>query len=426
MKIRPRSRDHAVVGKTLVWMLAISSALSSGLASSQDSGPQIAPLVRDSNALMSEEHRISVSKIVVLPGLSPVSGSVTGSYGKETLGLIDGIDSGRGLGTFNKEIGGIPISLPIPIIGPILGTIGALVGGASGASKRALQDFRDGLTAKIAESADQQLSNDALATDVFWRLREVPGLKPKILLNATQLPADTDAILYVSFSDSDINVRENEAVIKMSATATLRRLSDGAHIYENQVHYQDKDTLQNWTKNDVAAWHDFANYARHYLGREIAAEIFERVLVKHELHPAESDNVSRVKKKSIWFGTSKSKTPTLAWEHTIDRGDDDAPWAKTIAATDIAYEVEVYDLHQLVYGAKRITGNEFTIDRELQPCMTYHWSVRPSYKIDGDVRFGEWMRSNPDSANGNDGSAASVATAYIYDFAKLEIACGGR
>jgi hypothetical protein len=424
MKKRPRYCDRATSAKAPVLVFAIAAALLPGFATSQSSVPQIAPLVRDSNSLMAEEHRASVSKIVVLPGLSPVSGSVTGSYGKETIGLIDGMDKGRGLGTFSKEVVGIPMKMSIPILTPILGTIGALVGGASGGSKRALQDFRDGLTDEIAESANQQLSNEALATDVFWRLREVPSLKPKILIDATQIPTDTDAILYVSFSDSDINVRENEAVIRMSATATLRRLSDGAHIYENQVHYQDTDTLQNWTKNDVAAWHDFANFARHYLGREISAEIFERVLVKHDLHPAESNNVSRVKKKSLWFGSSKSTTPTLAWEHTIDVNDGDAPWAKTISAADIAYEVEIYDSHQIVYAAKRITDSEFTVDLELQPCMTYHWSVRPSYKIDGELRFGEWMRSNPDSANGNDGSAASVATAYIYDFAKLEIACG--
>ena len=421
---KPIRARHTVDGRLPALLLM--STLASLSASAQDSGPQIASLVRDSNELMSEEHRASVSKIVILPGLSPANGSVTGSYGKDTMGLIDGIDAGRGLGTINTEIGGIPIYTRIPIVGRLLGVIGTVVGGASGASKRALQDFRDRLTAKIAESADVQLSNDALATDVFWRLREVPGLSPKILLEATQIPADTDAILYISFSDSDINVQGNEAVMKMSATATLRRLSDGAYIYENQVHYQDRDTLQNWTKNDVAAWHDFANFARHYLGREISEEIFERVLVKHELQPTESDTVARAKKKSIWNGVSRSVTPTLAWEHTIDIDDTQAPWAKTIGAGDIAYEVEVYDSHQLVYAAKRIPETRFSVDLELEPCTTYYWSVRPSYKINGDTRFGEWMRSNPDAANGNDGSAASVAAAYIHDFAKFEIACGRR
>ena len=405
--------------------IAALGAMTLGSVLAQNTGPQIAPLVRDSNALMSEDDRATVTKVVVLPGLGPVDGSVTGSYGKETLGLIDGIDAGRGLGTMNQEIGGIPINIPIPIIGPLLGTIGALVGGVSGASKRALQDFRDRLTVKIAESADVQLSNDALATDVFWRLREHPDIDPKVFDLTTPIPADTDAILYVSFSDSDINVQENRAVMKMSATATLRRISDGAHLYENQVHYQDSDTLQNWTKNDVVAWHDFANFARHYLGREISAEIFERVLVEHELKPVESKTVNRVKKND-WVGTSNSLTPTLAWEHTLDQSDAGAPWANNINERDIAYEVEIYDLHHLVYAAKHISDSPFTLDMELAPCTTYHWSVRPSYKIDGTTRFGEWMRSNPDSANGNSGSAASVASAYIYDFAKLEIACGGR
>ena len=67
-----------------------------------------------------------------------------------------------------------------------------------------------------------------------------------------------------------------------------------------------------------------------------------------------------------------------------------------------------------------------TVDLALEACKTYRWSVRPSFNINGDIRFGEWMRWDPDSANGNDGKAASVAAAYIYDFASLEIKCGRR
>ena len=422
MKIHPRVRDHAVAGKTLVWALAIFCALSSGPANSQSPGPQIAPLVRDSNALMSEEHRVSVSKIVVLPGVSPVSGSVTGSYGKNTMGAIDGFDQGRGFGRVTKDIYGIPMGVSIPI----LSLPGAIFGGLTGGAKRQIQDLRDALTAELAKSADSQLSHDALATDVFWRLREMPKLDPKVFAVTTPIPSDTDAILYVSFSDSTINVQEDEAVLTMSVSAALLRLSDGVHIYENQIHYQDRDTLANWTRNDNAAWYDFANYSRHYLGREISAALFERVNVQHKLQPEKTKTVLPAKKKTIWDGVSKSLTPTLAWQHTIDTSDPAAPWAKTIAATDIDYEIEVYDSHRLVYAARRIPDSTFTIDRELEPCMTYYWSVRPSYKIDGDTRFGEWMRSNPDSANGNDGSAASVAAAYIYDFPKFKTACGRR
>ena len=66
------------------------------------------------------------------------------------------------------------------------------------------------------------------------------------------------------------------------------------------------------------------------------------------------------------------------------------------------------------------------LDVELEDCKTYRWSVRPSYRIGSDLRYGQWMRSNPDPANGNIGSAAAEASAYIYDFALLKIKCGRR
>jgi hypothetical protein len=60
----------------------------------------------------------------------------------------------------------------------------------------------------------------------------------------------------------------------------------------------------------------------------------------------------------------------------------------------------------------------------------YRWSVRPSYHVDGGVKFGEWMRFNSDNGIANDtgkgsvGRKASEAPAYTQDFALLEIKCG--
>ena len=93
---------------------------------------------------------------------------------------------------------------------------------------------------------------------------------------------------------------------------TLRRLSDGEDLYERVIQYRDRDTLENWTENDNALWHDYTNFARHYLGREISAEAFDRIELNHELRPMESDTVARVKKND-WRGISKTTTPTLAW-----------------------------------------------------------------------------------------------------------------
>jgi hypothetical protein len=211
----------------------------------------------------------------------------------------------------------------------------------------------------------------------------------------------------------------------MSATAALTRRSDGMYLYEHQVHYQDRDKLENWTRNDSAAWHDFAAFARHYLGREIAAELYERVNVQSELRPTKTATVVP-SKKDEWRAVSKTTTPTFAWNLRLDDGDTQAEWVQGLDAADIAFEFEIYDQHRIIYAVKNIQESQMTIDVELEACKTYRWSVRPSFRINGELRFGEWMRWNPDSANGNDGMAASVASAYIYDFPSLEIKCGSQ
>ena len=402
-------------------LVTLASGTIIGSAGAADSSGQLASLVEESTKLMPEEYRSSVKKVVVLPGAAPATDAVTGSYEKETLGLLDGMDTGRGYGTINKDIGGIPINFPIRI----LTVPGAIIGGLFGASTREIQDFRDALTEKLVEAADTTLSNDALATDVFWRLHAMPNVDAKVFALTTPIPPDTDALLYISFSDSTIDVQEDEAILSMSASAIFRRISDGVSLYENQVHYQDRDTLTNWTENDSAAWKDFANFARHYLGREIAAAIYERVPVQSEMQPQKSMTVSLVK-KNAWQGVSKARSPTLVWKQDLAADESQAGWAKSISTAQIAYELEIYDRHQLVYSAKEIQESQFTLDVELEACKNYRWSVRPSYRLDGEVRYGKWMRSNADAANGNNGKAAAEAAAYIADFASLEIKCGRR
>ena len=407
--------------KALMKLVAAAAIAIPGLVIAAEPIQELGSLVQVSDKLMAEEYRRSVKKIVVLPGVSPASGAVTGSYRKETDGLIDGVDRGREIGVFRKDIGGIPISFPIPIL-----TIpGMIFGGLSGTVKREIQDFRDAMTESLAESAATPLTNDALATDVFWRLRDVSGLKPKVFALTTPIPEDTDAILYVSFSDAAIEVDGKIATIIFTATATLRRHPDGQHLYENQIYYQDTDTLGNWTENEAAAWRDFANYARHYMGREIVAELFERVEVQQVLRPEETDTVTRAKKQE-WQGVTSSRSPTLAWGLELAGGDQQVAWAKSINEADISYDLEMYDKHQLIYSARNVVGQQHTVAVELDACKNYRWTVRPSYPVDGAVRFGEWMRSNPDATNGNAGTAGSEAAAYIYDFASLQIKCGRR
>jgi len=369
-----------------------------------------------------ESVRAALTRIVVLPLPGPVDETLSGTYDKRTAGLAGGMSkgsqAGRGIGT---DVGGVPIRIPFPI----LTFPGAVIGGIAGATQRQMQEFRDALTRDLARASSQPLTDDALAADVFWGLRSLPGIQSKVLAPGVDIPADTEAVLYVSIGDMSINVQGSEAIITTTADATLRRVSDGEHLYERTVQYQDRDKLANWTADDSALWRNYASFARHYIGREIAAQTFQRVPVGHVVTPIQSPDVSPVK-RDAWRGTTKSLRPTLAWDLTVAGARPDYPWAATIGEEDIDWEIEIYDLQRPVYAAERLPGPSHAVEAALEPCKTYHWSVRPAYRVDGVTRYGAWMRKPGAEGNGNVGRSASTAPAYIQDFATLEISCRAK
>ena len=87
-------------------------------------------------------------------------------------------------------------------------------------------------------------------------------------------------------------------------------------------------------------------------------------------------------------------------------------------------------MHRPVYAERQIQGSFHKLLVDIDACKTYRWSVRPSYHVDGDIKFGEWMRIDPEESNGSvngiAGRKASDAPAYSQDFATLKIACGRR
>ena len=425
-----RGLTHTAISRVTLLVIGAVAALIPGLATHGQTSSEPSSGTQQTNTLDSHTHmpealRSTVKKVVVLPTSTSANEAVTGTYDKETPGLVAGADEGSRIGTVTQEVGPVNVDFPIPG----LQIPGAIFGGLSGAAKREIQDFRDALTEDLADASNQSLTNDGLALDVYRELQRVPGLDSKLFAPTTPIPDDTDAILYVSFNDVAIDVQKKEAILTTSAGLTLRRLSDGTILYEGVFRYQDRDTLGNWTENDNALWHDYTNFARHYLGREISAEAFDRVELNHELRPMESDTVARVKKND-WRGVSKTTTPTLAWELTLLGGDSYGPWAEGIGESNIYYDVEIYDNHRLVYAEKQVQDTVHTLEFEIEACKTYRWSVRPSYHIDSDIKYGEWMRfssdTDADTVDGISGNKASEAPAYTQDFASLEIKCGRR
>lgn len=387
--------------------------------------PQVVPV--EHGAYMSEVLRSSVKKTVVVAGESPASEEISGSYEKETAGLVGGMNEGSRLGTISPEIGGVNVSIPVPIL-----TIpGAIYGGLSGATKREIQEFRDALTEELANAESKPLSNDGLALDVFRELGKVPGLEAKLFARSRPIPGDTDAVLFVNFNDVGIDVQGNDAIVTVSAKATLRRVSDGHKLYETIVRYRDRDTLGNWTENDNALWRDYANFAAHYLAREVSAVVFDRVELEHVLRPQKTKTAVPDKRNERQF-VSKSPSPALAWELILDEENPTFPWASTIGESDILYDVEIYTNNRLVYAEKRVTEPTHTVAIELEGCQTYRWSVRPSYRVGGEVKYGEWMRLEPETEEepapgvGIVGRNASIAPAYIQDFPLLKIKCGRK
>jgi len=86
---------------------------------------------------MSETIRSSIKKVVVIAGQRPSGESVTGSFDKDTAGLLGGMSEGSRIGNISKDIGGVPVNIPIPV----LGTLGAIYGGIAGVTKRQIQEF---------------------------------------------------------------------------------------------------------------------------------------------------------------------------------------------------------------------------------------------------------------------------------------------
>ena len=308
---------------------------------------------------------------------------------------------------------------------------GAIYGGVSGTMKRELQEFRDELTEELAEAESHQLTNSGLALDVHRNLYPLPGVKAKLLDASVEIPEDVDAIVSVAFSDFTIFVEDGDAVLTLSARVEVRRRTDDSVVYKRMIQYLDRDSLKNWTRDERALWNDYANFAAHFLARELAAETYGRVVVPHELLPEESDSVRRDRKFKHRFN-SKSWTPELKWSLALLEDEGKQTLLDRLATANVLYDLEIYDNHRIVYSRTRLAQTSHVVDAELEPCTVYRWSVRPSYHLGGSIDHGDWLRlppegeEQPQSRNNLVGRHASTAPAYTQDFAQLKTKCGRR
>ena len=336
---------------------------------------------------MPESERTALNEVVVVGGPSPIDQEISGSYEKVTPGLLGGISGGAAASTPSAQMGPVSVNFPFPI----LQLPGAIIGGITGSTQRRIQDLRDAMTEDIAEANNKTLINDGLALDVYRGLQRLPELETKLFAASREIPADIDAALYVSVKEITIDVQKDDAILTAAVSVSLESVISRTKIYETEVRYQDRASLAEWTENDNALWQDFANYARHYLGREVTADTFVQIELNHELRPAKSDDIKQAR-KNMWKGSTRSPTPTLAWDFKLLGDDTYGSWTDEINTDSVYFDLEIYDAHRMVYEMKQLSGSQHTLVYELDPCQTYRWSVRPTYYIGDDVRIGKWMQ----------------------------------
>lgn len=383
---------------------------------------------------MTEDLRAQVDAIVVVATRNPADQAVSGSYDKNTYGLVGGVAAGHDAGRVRKQVGHVPVDVRIP------GTAipGSIIGGLLGGMQREVQQLRDALTEELVDAGSTPLTDDGLAMDVYSRLRRVPELNSRIVGPTTPVPEDSDAVLHVNFGGVSIDVQGGDAIVTTTAVGLLRRVNDDVQLYRTVAHYRDGDTLRNWTEDDNRLWHTYVNYARYYLGQEIAARVYNRIELPQTLTPEGTDTVRRDRKNPLHF-VSKTAQPELAWTLEVldvtgglfmgETGqlDESVTW----------YDIEIFDRDRLVLYEEGVSEPRYPVPMALD-CGDYRWSVRPSWRVGEIVRYGRWMRFPPPpkdadeggdeqaAQNGLSGRAASEAPAYTQDFPMLTIACGRR
>ena len=358
---------------------------------------------------LAEDLRDSVNRIVVIPG-APGEQEIKGSYEKVTPGLYGGMAAGSRAANPATQVGPMTVGFPIPV----LALPGMLAGGIVGVTQREMQEFRDALTEELANASRQPIDNEKLARYVYQELRTLQRPAAGLLAPTTAVPADTEAILHVDVANLAIDVEGDEAVLTTTGRVSIERRSDGSTLYERSVNYQDRAPLARWTADGNQLIEDYANFAMHYLGRQLAAETFAGTGGALGAQPAKSGSFAP-ERRNAWAGTSRAITPELAWTFSVPEG----------AVAPDAWDVEVYDARRLVYAAQGVNGSSHTLAKPLAPCVTYRWSVRPGYRNGNALRVGDWMRAPGAgvTADGLAGRDAAAAPAYTQDFAALEIHC---
>lgn len=378
-------------------IIVLGAALAAtGCASPFYMGQQASTQRRATDTHMSEERRLSVKSVRVRPsGREPVV-HVDGDYLKEMPSVGDGAAAGAGAGfaaTGQMIAEDARAILIAPIVLPFAIVLGSMTGAAAAKIQQEIQEFRDELTSEITASSNRPLPAEVLAEALSSRLQGLSDMEARIAAAEDTNSDGFDAYLDVSVTSLTILVEKSDATMTTNVSAALRRAGDNSTLFSHVYSFAQKDSLRNWAADDYAIWAAYLQSAKRNISREISADMFERILLRHVLRPVASDTVVGVSSRD-WNGKTRIQKPTLAWELFLLGDDSYGEWVDRIDEDNIRFDLEIYDGATLAYAANDISQEHHEVLSPLDRCKNYSWSVRPVYEVDGKSRAGEWMRYN--------------------------------
>jgi hypothetical protein len=359
---------------TGIALIASASLLAAGCASPFYMGQQPSTKHRIVGPRTPGEQFAGIQTVAVVPAATKPTLDISGDY----LRAIPSAGQAAAASTAEATSEMIDVIMfedpRVILVAPIILPLVAIAGAITAKAQQHIQKIRDEITVNLADNAERTKPSDALAEVLETRMYRVPQVDATLFGAGDTLPDDIDAILEVNVTDMINNVRGDNATLTTQATAALSRPSDGMTIFRKEYQYSVKEDLGRWARNDYELLQDYGNGAKHHLARLISDEFFGKVRLRHVLRPVKS-----------------GKRQALTWELILLGEEGPNTWANAISESDASFELEIYNGSTLAFAANNLTTTQFDLPGELQPCTSFHWTVRPVYQFEGTARAGEWM-----------------------------------
>jgi hypothetical protein len=359
---------------SLVALIACTSLLVTGCGSPFYMGQQPSTQYRKVGPRTVSGDIAAVRSVAVSPGTDRPILDIRGDYLRSTPTAGEAAASSVGEAT-GEIFGEMMMEDPrVILLAPVILPLVAIFAAASARVQQQIQEFRDELTADLAEEIDRPSPNIELASVLHTNMHRVPHVESTLLTADEPVPDNVDAILLIKLSDLDINVQGDNATFRTTAVATLTDREHGGVLFRRSYEYSVHDDIGRWARNDNELLRDYGVGARQYFARQVSDEFFGKVYLRHVLRPVKPGS------KGV-----------LGWELVLLGENAESAWANEIKESDARYDLEVFDGSQLVYSAYDIEGTSHEIQEELEPCTSYRWTVRPIYFFEGTARAGEWL-----------------------------------